>query len=120
SWAKLETPSELRESGGTSVGGAQTAKGSKQDCNTFTGHTVSISDPVAMTVMQWTDETDAIPDSKIVMKTALRPGPVGARPPVLDACQREKGAFISERQASSTGGLAPTGPGRSEIGRAHV
>lgn len=62
---------------------------------TFTRHTVSISDPAAMTVMQWTDETDAIPDSKIVTKTALFPGPGGGRPPVLDACQREKGATRS-------------------------
>jgi hypothetical protein len=62
---------------------------------TFMRHTVSISDPIAMTVMQWTDETDAIPDSKIVMKTALRPGPGGAKPPVLDACQREKGTTRS-------------------------
>jgi hypothetical protein len=63
--------------------------------HTFTRHTVSISDPVAITVMQWTDETDAVPDSKTVMKTAVRPGPGGAKPQPLDACQREKGATRS-------------------------
>ncbi|HMI53666.1 MAG TPA: hypothetical protein VK525_19280 [Candidatus Saccharimonadales bacterium] len=56
----------------------------------FTPHTVSISDPLAMTVMQWNDETETNPNSKTVLKSALRPG--GAKPPVLDACQREKGA----------------------------
>jgi hypothetical protein len=62
---------------------------------TFTRHTVSISDPVAMTVMQWNDETETNRDSKTVLKTALRPGPGGAKPPVLDACQREKGTTRS-------------------------
>ena len=61
----------------------------------FTQHTVSISDPLAMTVMQWNDGTETNPDSKTVLKTALRPGPGGAKPPVLDACQREKGTTRS-------------------------
>ena len=65
------------------------------DSHTFTRHSVSSSDPVAMTVMRWTDEADAVPDSKTVLKTALRPGPGGAKPPVLDACQREKGTTRS-------------------------
>lgn len=60
-----------------------------------TEHTVSVSDPLAMTVMQWNDETETNPDSKTVLKTALRPGPGGAKPPVLDACQREKGTTRS-------------------------
>ena len=61
----------------------------------FTQHTVSISDPLAMTFMQWNDETETNPNSKTVLKTALRPGPGGAKPPVLDACQREKGTTRS-------------------------
>ena len=62
---------------------------------TLTPHTASISDPIGMSVMQWTDETDAVSDSKTVMKTALRPGPGGAKPQPLDACQREKVATRS-------------------------
>jgi hypothetical protein len=66
----------------------------------FTQHTVSISDLLAMTVMQWNDETETNPDSKTVLKTALRPGPGGAKPPVvpldnLEMFERMEVIFLS-------------------------
>jgi hypothetical protein len=63
--------------------------------HSFRPHTFSISDPVAMTQLQWDDQTNVTLGSKAVLKTALRPDPSGAKPPALDACQREKGATRS-------------------------
>lgn len=61
----------------------------------FTPHSVSISDPVAMVDMRWDDQTDAALGPKTVLKTALWTGPGGGRAQPLDACQREKGATRS-------------------------
>jgi hypothetical protein len=69
--------------------------GGVEGSHSFRPHTVSISDPVAMTQLRWDDQTGAISTSKTVLKTALWFGSGGAKPPVLDACQRGEGATRS-------------------------
>jgi hypothetical protein len=48
-----------------------------------------------MTQLRWDDQTGASSGSKTVLKTALWPDPGGANLPVVDACQRDKGATRS-------------------------
>jgi hypothetical protein len=59
--------------------------------STFVTHSVTISDPVAMTQLRWDDHTNEILHTNTVSQSPLPQSTQGGRPLVLDACERELG-----------------------------